>query len=254
MTGWTWQTPPWAGTVVWSVTDRGAVAAYSVGNYDDKTPFKPIAEILAEAEDKGPTFALAKNDHELWRSSSRSNCFDLSAERANLNTLWTIQEPGPAMAPVQAADRIAVLTHQAGDKRGLALWGVDSQDGRVRWRTVLGTPWPLAPTPATDRQALITLGIEGKVAVIEPDMLKKGGFIDLPIPASGTFRLPAGDLQRYQIGKLSVIVPSSDAQRLLTLPEGESEYKTLDLPAPLTQRPWFGARSFLSPARTVECT
>lgn len=232
--GWTWQTPVWAGSVVWAVTDRGEVAAYSVGAYDDKEPFKRIAKMAAESEDTGPTFAFARNEHEIWKSSARSGGFDVNSEKGSIETLWSLQEPGPAVAPIQAVERLAVLTHQAGDKPGVALWGVDTETGRVRWRTVLGTPWPLTPTPDAEQKALVTLGIDGKPALIDPGRLSKGGFVELPIPNAGTFRLPVGDLQRYQVGSLALIVPSAEAQRVFTLNAGDSAYKPLELPAPLS--------------------
>ncbi len=242
--GWTWQTPPWAGSVIWSVTDRGEATVYSVGSYDDKTPLKPIAQVAAEADDMGPTFALARNEHELWRSSSRSTGFEVNGERGSVTAVWNLGEPGPAVAPIQIAEQLAVFTHEAPRQSGTALWGVDPQSGRARWRTFVGVPWPLEPMRVDD-SGMMTLGIDGRPAPIRPELLSKGGFVELPIPASGTFRLPSGKLSRLQVGKIAVILPAPDAAHILIQTGSEQKYQSIDLPAPLSAKPFVWGDSLL---------
>src|SRR5262249_29515639 len=46
--GWTWGPPASSGAVIWSSGDRGGVAAYGVGAYGEKDPFRLIARVNAE--------------------------------------------------------------------------------------------------------------------------------------------------------------------------------------------------------------
>ena len=230
--GWTRATPASSGPVIWSSSDRGELMAFAIGLYDAKTPFTPVARIAPGTEPEGPAFPRAKTDRDFWLASSRSGRFELDLERGVLSTTWTLGEAGPALAPIQAFDRVLVLTQQHNEGPGTSLWGVDPLSGQVRWRTVLGSAWPIGLTGSTSGDALSTIGTDGRSLSIGLDSLRTGGFIEQPLPKAGTFRLPASTSQRLEIDGATVIVPEPGASRVLVR-AGSAEFRTVELPAPL---------------------
>ena len=244
--GWTWDTPASSGSVIWSTDDRGGVAAYAVGSYEAKDPFRLVARINPEAAPLGPAFALARSEHELWLASGRSARHELDAERGTIATPWPLGEAGPALAPLQMAGPWMVLTHQDTEMPGVVLWGVDPASGAVRWRTVLGSPWPVALAEDPDRQELTTFGLDGRKLTLSPSRLASGGFIESSVPGPGRFRLPPGPLHRLDAEGLSVIIPGPDARHLLT-GGGAGDFRRIDLPAPLGAAPMLWGHDVLVP-------
>ena len=247
--GWIWDTPAASQAVIWATGDRAGVAAYALGPYDQPEPIKLIARLASEAASTGPAFGHVKSDRELWLSSGLSARYDLDIERGALRTAWTLREAGPALAPIQAADKLAVLTHQYSDGPGVALWGVDpAANGKVAWRTVLGVPWPAEPSPAADGQSLTALAGTGVAIPLARDRLARGGFVEEPLPKPGTFALPAGALHLLDVGGLTVLVPAADAAYLLVREGSGGEFRRVDLPAPLAALPLALGTDLLLPA------
>ena len=230
--GWTRATPAASGPVIWSASDRGELAVFAIGEVDAKVPFSPIARVAAGEVREGPAFPRAKTERDFWLASSRSGRFELDVERGRLTSNWTLNEAGPALAAPQAIDRMLVLTQQNGDGPGTSLWGVDPLTGQVRWRTVLGSPWPVRPTSSTSNDALGTLATDGRNVSIGLEALRGGGFIEQPLPRPGLFRLPASTIQRLDIDGTTVVVPEPGASRVLVR-AGPGEFRPVELPAPL---------------------
>jgi outer membrane protein assembly factor BamB len=237
--GWTWQTPESQGTIVWSLTDRGALTAFAMGSEDSKEPLTRVSSTVPDARPSGPAYAHARGDREFWISASRIGRFDLEAELGSLTPTWTIERAGQAAGPIQTAGRLAVFQHQYEEGPGVTLWGVDPASGSVQWKTVLGAPWPLPPSPSPDGQRLTTLANDGPEVSISPDLLSKGGFLEWPLRRPGYFSLPSGPVQRLEREGLTVLVPSPDADHLLVREDQTSEFRRVDLPAPLGARPVF---------------
>lgn len=245
--GWTWQTPSSLGRELFSVTDRNAILAFGQGPEGAAEPLKPVAATVPDARPSGPAFARARGDRELWISASRLGRFDLDAERGSLTANWTIERAGPALAPIQVAGRVAVFTHQFEEGPGVALWGVDPSVGRVLWKTVLGAPWPLEPSPAFDGQSLTTLSIDGSEVTFTPELFEKGGFVEMPLRRPGYFNLPVGPLKRLQTSALTVLVPAPEADHLLVRAGKTGEFARIDLPAPLGAAPLFWGEDLFVP-------
>ncbi|MDX2039145.1 MAG: PQQ-binding-like beta-propeller repeat protein [Isosphaeraceae bacterium] len=239
--GWTWSTPRDIGSLLWSVSDRNEVAAFTVGLYDAPEPFKLLARINADNEPSGPAFAFGKTERELVVASGRTGRFELSTDSSKLSDAWTLGNIGSAIAPIQEVGKRLVLTHQAVKIPGVALRSIDPTNGRVDWQTILGAPFPVALRPASDGSSLATLGLSGEAIRIERASFETGGFVEGRIPAPGDFSLPpSGDLW-LPIDGPPVIVPGESAPRLLVQrPDG---YRPIDLPAPLRATPlvWAGA-------------
>lgn len=233
--GWTWGSPSTLGSVIWSASDRGEIVAYSIGLYESERPFRPIAAVAAEVEASGPAFGLARSEREFWLSGGRPGRFELNTESGKLNGLWTLGAAGPAVAPVQIAGRVAVFTQAAGDGPGLALSGVDAQTGSPRWRTTLGVPWPVAPTPGAEEGSLATLAFDGSDLVLVRELVSGGGFVEQPFPRAGSFRLPASGAVRLSCGAMSVLVPSPNGSQFLVREGGK--FRAVDLPSPMGARP-----------------
>src|SRR5581483_3787804 len=113
-------------------------------------------------------------ERELWVASGHSARYELDAERGKLAASWTLGEAGPALAPIQVAGGLAVLTQQYGEGPGVALWAIDPPSGAVRWRTVLGTAWPFPLEPSADGDRLATIGGDGRALEITRDRLASG--------------------------------------------------------------------------------
>src|SRR5262249_1766262 len=118
--GWIWQTPANSGPIVWGLGDKGGYEAFSVGDYSSKTPFRTVAKLTADSAPSGPAFALARSDRELWVASGHSGRFALDPERGSIEPKLPIAQPGPALAPIQMAGNLVVLTFQDQDTGGVA--------------------------------------------------------------------------------------------------------------------------------------
>jgi outer membrane protein assembly factor BamB len=241
VTGWTWDTPSTMGSVVWSASDRGEITAYSIGLYESEQPLKPIASITAENEASGPAFGLARSEREFWLAGGRPSRFELNTESAKLAGVWTLGTIGAALAPIQPAGKIAVFTQESTEGPGVALWGVDAQDGTVRWRTTLGAPWPVAPAPNKDDGSLVTVGFDGSDLILSKELLASGGFVEQALPKAGVFRVPSTGVSRLDCGGTAVLVPSTSCWQLLARRDG-GKVQTIDLPSPLGAAPiaWAG--------------
>jgi len=245
--GWTWDTPAASQSVIWATGDRAGIAAYAIGPYTQADPIKRIAGLTAEAESSGPAFARTKGERELWLSSGLSGRYDLDPDKGAIKAAWTLREAGPALAPIQLTEKLAVLTHQYPDGPGVALWAVNPADGKVAWRTVLGVPWPVEPAPAADGQGLVTLAASGKPAPLTKAQLARGGFLEQALPKPGDFALPTGPLRRLEAAGVTVLVPGGDASYLLVR-EGAGDFRRIDLPAPLDAPPMFLGADLVIPA------
>lgn len=245
--GWTWQTPQSQGTIVWSLTDRNAITAFAVGPEDSKNPLTQVVQTVPDNRPSGPAFAHARGDRELWISSSRLGRFDLEAQLKDLTPTWTIERAGPSVGPIQMADRLAVFSHQYDEGPGVALWAVDPSEGTLVWKTVLGVPWPLPPTPSEDGSRLTTLATNGPEVTIGPELLQKGGFLEQPLRNPGYFYLPDGPLRRLEKDGLTIVVPAPDADHLLVREDRTSEFRRVDLPAPLGAPPVFWGEDLFAP-------
>ena len=87
----------------------------------------------------GPPIALARTEREMWVASGRSGRLDLDAERGTLKTAWTLGETGPALAPIQVAGSLQVLTQQDTEGAG---------------RRPLGRRSPVRVGPLADRAGI----------------------------------------------------------------------------------------------------
>jgi outer membrane protein assembly factor BamB/TolA-binding protein len=230
--GWTRATPAASGSVIWSCSDRGELIAFAVGLYDAKTPFTTIARAAPSLENEGPAFPRAKTDRDFWLASSHSGRFELDLERGRFTSAWTLGEAGPALAPPQAFDKLLILTQQHGDGPGTSLWGVEAASGQVRWRTVLGSPWPVGMVGSSTGDALTTLAADGRNLSLDASSLKAGGFIEQQLPRPGTFRLPAAILQRLDVDGATVVVPEAGASKILVRADS-GDFKAIELPARL---------------------
>jgi outer membrane protein assembly factor BamB len=252
--GWTWSTPASAGSVVWATGDRGSVAAFGIGGYDEKSPFRLIARTEPELQESGPAFALARSERELLLASGRSARLDLDVERGKLATVWTQIEAGPALAPPQTAADLLVLTQQTTEAPGVGLWAVDPRSGAVRWRTILGSGWPAAPALSSSAQGdvLTALATDGRTLVLSAERLARGGFVEAALPRPGGTRLPRGRLQRLASpgggNRPIVLVPEGPADHLLVHVNPESDdVRKLALPGPLGAAPLFWNNALLVP-------
>lgn len=244
--GWTWETPPGAGSILWAVTDRGGVQAFAAGGYTELEPFKLITKTTAEAKSSGPAYARAPNERELFVSSSLSGRYDLNADSQAIRQRWTLQSAGPSQGPLQADDRLVVLTQQFQEGVGVALWGVDIDTGSPVWRTVLGVPWTVIPGADPKGNGLKTLLADGRPITIDRDQLASGGFIEQILPKPGEVQLPVGPLKRLETNGLTILVPEPHASHLLVR-EGNEPFRRVDLPSPLGTEPLIVGKDVLIP-------
>ena len=247
--GWTWSTPAASGSVLWATGDKANATAYAVGTYDQKVPLRPLARLDSDVNASGPAFAIAPTERELLVGSGRSARLVLDAENGKIAAAWTLAEAGPALAPPQLAGDLLVLTQQATEGPGVALWGVEPASGSVRWRTVLGAPWRVPPSIGSRGDALVTLGEDGRALALSPDRLTAGGFVEVPLPKPGGTRLPPGPLLRLESAgsNLTVLVPAGPADHLLVR-AGSADLRRLELPAPLDAAPMFWGSDLLVPS------
>jgi len=244
--GWTWGTPASAGSVVWATGDRGGVAAHAVGAPSAKDPFRLIARIPPDVKPSGPAFALARSEREVWVGSGRSGRYELDPEGGKLTATWTLSEAGPALAPPQTVGKLLVLTQQHAEGPGAALWGVDPLTGSVRWRTVLGAPWPSSPEPADGGKTLAALGADGRPLTLTRDALAAGGFVTSTLPKPGGFRLPAGPVARVEGDGWTAVVAAPGSSRLLVRSDGK-DFREVRLPAAVGARPVAWGKDLLLP-------
>ncbi len=236
--GWSWGAPAFAGSTIWATADRGAIAAYAVGSYEDKEPLRLLAGSNADAASSGPAYAHARSETELWLSSSRTGKYDLDMEKGVINSGWTLVNAGRAVAPMQVAGASIVLSQQNADDTGVAMWGVNPRDGKVRWRTTLGGEWALPLQVDASGKSASTLAADGAPLRIDAALLRKGGFVAGAIPGPGRFRLPKGASTRLEHAGVTVVVPGPGAGKVLVR-GGTDEFKEVDLPAPLAADPIF---------------
>jgi outer membrane protein assembly factor BamB len=244
--GWTWSTPASEGQVIWMLSDRGGLTAYSLGPYDAKTPFQKIAGQTAQLKSTGPAFARTRGERQLWVASSLSARYDLDAQRGRLSTAWTRVEAGAALAPIQVAGRNAILTQQATEGRGVTLWGINPNTAAVSWKTTLGAPWPVALATGSDGESLSAIGLDGSPISISRDQLNSGGFIELTIPGPGDFKLPSVAIDRIEVDGATLLVPGSNASQIFVR-EGSGTLRTVDLPTPLGAAPLVWNHDLLIP-------
>ncbi|HEV3164513.1 MAG TPA: PQQ-binding-like beta-propeller repeat protein, partial [Isosphaeraceae bacterium] len=242
--GWTWSPPASQGSVIWALGDRGGPIAFSIG--EEKVPLQVIAKLTPDNRPSGPAFARTRTEREVWISSSYSGRFDLNAERQTIAQVWSLRESGPALAPIQVAGRLAVFTQQNNGAPGVALWGVDPTDGSVKWKTILGAPWPLELGGTPDGASVTTLATDGSVLTIARDQLLRGGFIEQPLPKPGSFSLPPGPVRRIDAEGVTYIVPSGGTSQILVR-EGSSPLRTVNLPAPLGAAPLLWGSNLMVP-------
>jgi hypothetical protein len=236
--GWTWSTPASAGSVLWATGDRAGAAAFALGTYEERDPLRPLARTSPDADASGPAFALARSERELIVGSGRSTRLELGAENGTIKAAWTLAEAGPAVAPPQIAGDLLVLSQQATEGPGVALWGVEPAAGTVRWRTILGTPWRTAPVQAPGGDGFVTLAEDGATLELTRDRLAAGGFVTTLLPKPGVTRLPPGPLVRIAAGDVTILVPSGQADHLLVRAgSGKDPLQRIDLPAPLEATP-----------------
>ncbi|MFO0909620.1 MAG: PQQ-binding-like beta-propeller repeat protein [Isosphaeraceae bacterium] len=167
--GWTWATPASTGSVIWALGDRGGVAAWAIGGYTEKDPFRLIARINPTEMPTGPAFALARSEREVWVGSARSARVELDPEASKLTESWALPEAGAAVAPPQLVGNVLVLRQQNVEGPGVSLWGIDPQKGRVVWRTVLGAPWPSPPRRDRSGEALTTIASDGSTVRLDAE-------------------------------------------------------------------------------------
>jgi outer membrane protein assembly factor BamB len=244
--GWTWETPTTAGAVVWSVNDRMGLTAFAIGEVGAKVALNPIAKTIPDTGPSGPAFARGRSEREIIVSGGRTGRFDLNVERQSLTPGWKLSAAGPAVAPVQLADRNMILTQQATEGRGVVVWAVNPTDGSVLWRTVLGAAWPAGLTPSADGGSLTTLGTDGRAISLSRDQLAAGGFIEQPIPPDVDRQIPPGPLQRIESGDLTIVVPSTVADYILVR-EGSGAFRRVNLPAALGAAPVLWGSDLFAP-------
>ncbi len=245
--GWTWASPVESGPVFWSASDRGEVIAFAIGRVDAKTPpLSPIARLAPGRLNQGPAFPQARSDREFTVASGLSARYDLDVDRGKLTPVWTLGISGRALAPAQTVGRLTVLTQQAESGQGTALWGVDSATGDVRWRSIVGAPWPSRWMPSPSGDSISTLFSDGRDLTLTRDQLRTGGFVEQALPKPGSADIVAPGSERFEVGGTTILVPTPDAGQILVRDSGEV-YRTVALPAPLAASPLPFGKNLLVP-------
>ena len=166
VSGWTWQTPASGGPIVWGLGDKGGYEAFSVGDYTNKAPFRSIAKLTADTAASGPAFGVARSDRELWVASGHSGRFDLDPEKGAIEPRSPIVQPGPAMAPIQKAGKLVVMTFQDQQSGGVALWAIDPDTNAIVWKTIVGAPWVATPRASTGDE-LSVMARDGREVILK---------------------------------------------------------------------------------------
>jgi PQQ-like domain len=251
VSGWTWQTPTSAGPIVWGLGDKGGYEAFSVGDYANKVPFKSLARLTADSVASGPAFALARSDRELWVASGHSGRFDLDLERGAIEPRSPIVQPGPAVAPIQKAGKLIVMTFQDQQNGGLTLWAIDPDTNTVAWKTVVGTHWLASPVAGAG-ESLSVIARDGREVLLKADLLERGGFVVEEAPKPGAFTLPSGQRLRLdRDGKtIDAIVPGNGSNYLWVQdPAATAGWRKIDLPVALAARAIAWGGGVLVPGR-----
>lgn len=115
--------------------------------------FETVARLAADSRASGPAYALARSDRDLWVESGHSGRFELDAEHGKIAAKASLAQPGLALAPIQTAGRLVVMTFQDQETSGVALFGIDSETGVIAWKTIVAAPgrhrWPHRPVQTT---------------------------------------------------------------------------------------------------------
>lgn len=246
ISGWTWATPATSGSVIWADGDRGRIAAYAVGAYEAKVPFRAIATLAPEAKSTGPAFGYARSENELWLGSGRPGRYDLKPEEGKITRAWALAGAGPSVAPIQLANPLVVMTQQDPERPGVMLWGVDPENGSVRWQTVLGSPWIVDLEISPRSEDLSSLAADGSPVALPRTLLASGGFVEAPLPRAGTLRLPEGPLRRLEAEGLTVLIPPLNERYLLVKARG-GEFRRVELPVAFGAAPLLWAGDLLLP-------
>ena len=229
--GWTWGTPSAVGSVIWSAGDRGALAAFAIGPYDEKNPFQEIAKTSPDNGPSAPAFTFTRSEREIWVSSARSGRYQLDPQTQKITTAWTLAAAGPALAPPQSAGNLLVLTHQNVEGAGTALWGVEPKGGKPVWRTILGSRWSAPTRVDAGAENVSTFSLEGLPISLSKEQLEHGGFVWTTVPGPGSFRLPAEPLARIDGEGWTVIVPALRTTRILVrIADGPFQDRELSAP------------------------
>src|ERR1019366_134345 len=144
--------------------------------------------LTADAVSSGPAFALARSDRELWVASGHSGRFELDLERGAIEPRAPILQPGPALAPMQKAGKLVIMTFQDQANGGVALWALDPDSNTVVWKTAVGAPWVAAPASAAG-EALSVIARDGREVLLKPEQIERGGFLVEGMPRPGAFSL-----------------------------------------------------------------
>jgi len=252
VSGWTWQTPANSGPIVWGTGDKGGYEAFSVGDYASKTPFRSVARLTADDTPSGPAFAVARSDRELWVASGHAGRYELDLERGAIEQKASLAQPGPALAPIQAAGKLIVLTFQDQESRGAALWGIEPESGSIVWKTVVGSPWPTPLSATAGGDGLEMIARDGRDVRISQDELARGGFLVQTPPRRGDFALPPGQRLRFEAaGKtLSAVVPDERSNFFWAQdPAKPGSWKKIGLPVAMAARPISMEGGILIPGR-----
>ncbi len=247
--GWTWQTPPYSGQIIWATGDKAGFEAFAVGDYASKSPFRAVARLTPDASPSGPAFAIARSERELWVASGHAGKFQLDLEHGSIQPTG-LTVPGPALAPIQTTPRLIVATFQDRESGGVALWGIEPEAGTVVWKTVFGAPWPAPLSRSADSTGLTTFGRDGQDVKISPDQLSRGGFVMMPVPRPGDLELPAGLILRVERGgkPVAVLVPQPYGNTLWVEDAGSrGGWRVATLPAPIGTDPIVWADAVLIP-------
>jgi hypothetical protein len=158
-----------------------------------------------------------------------------------MSSSWTLAGAGPALAPPQVAGPLVILTQQHTDGPGVGLWGVDPKSGSVKWRTVLGSPWPTLPVSEDGGGGLAALGLNGEPLAIGGGSRREGGFVLAGFPRPGGLRFSSADGVRVDGQGWTVVVPQLGSAKALVR-AGSGDLRETSLPAPVGATPlaWGG--------------
>jgi len=243
--GWTWDSPPASGSIIWAIGDRGGVEAFAAGDYASETPLRPLAKLNPDVEASGPAFALAATEREVWIAAARAGRFDLDAERGEISDRGALGPLGVAAAPIQTTPRRVVLSFLDEKTGGLSLRGVDPAGGKIVWETVLGAPWPTPLVSVDEGEALAVVDETGRRLRASRSQLGQGGFLVSRAPRPGEPRIPDGRLVTVERdgASIALIAPPPGADAIwVEDPKAPGGWRRVELPAPLaaTPPPWGG--------------